>query len=186
MALLIFLFFRFVGRNISLFIILMAYCAHTVANIVGLEYMLMCMVAGCIVQNATRRGRMLIDSLDGSHLPVYAVFFAVAGADLDFGFLFTIAAAAGGYILLRLLLVWVATNLGARLSAAPAPVTRAAWTGFVANAGLSLSLVVLLQHDLPQGGEMIAVLVLAAIAANQLLGPILFRIALVRSGEARR
>ena len=44
----------------------------------------------------------------------------------------------------------------------------------------------MLQQDLPGAGDMIAILVLAAIAANQLLGPILFRIALIRGGETTR
>jgi hypothetical protein len=63
-------------------------------------------------------------------------------------------------------------------------VTRYAWTGLVPQAGLSLALVVVIQKNFPTFGQPAAVLLLSVVAVNQLVAPLLLRLALVRSGEA--
>ena len=86
-----------------------------------------------------------------------------------------------GFALWRGILILSSTWGGTRL-AGKRPVIRAtAWTSFLAQAGVSLGLVEL--------GERIKTLVLAVIALNQLIGPVLFKWSLRRareSGQANR
>jgi hypothetical protein len=55
--------------------------------------------------------------------------------------------------------------------------------GLVAQAGVALGLVTVVSEAYPERGAQMATLFLAVIAINQLVGPILSRIALARSGE---
>jgi hypothetical protein len=64
-------------------------------------------------------------------------------------------------------------------------VVRFGWMGFVAQAGLSLGLAARIRSDLPEIGEQLAALVVAAVILNQLMGPVLWERALIASGEAR-
>jgi len=56
--------------------------------------------------------------------------------------------------------------------------------GFIAQAGFSLGLAARIAREFPTFGARLATLIVGAIVINQLIGPILWRHALVASGEA--
>jgi hypothetical protein len=60
---------------------------------------------------------------------------------------------------------------------------RYVWMGLVAQAGVAIGLVAVVSEAYPERGSQMATLFLAVIAINQLLGPVLSRIALKNSGE---
>jgi hypothetical protein len=72
--------------------------------------------------------------------------------------------------------------VGRLAGAAPAAV-RWSWTGLMGQAGLSLALAATVVKALPEIGDILRSLVLATVAVNQIVGPILFRLALGRCGE---
>ena len=54
----------------------------------------------------------------------------------------------------------------------------------VAQAGLTLGLAVLITDKLPTYGPPFAVLIIAVAAVNEVIGPVMFKFALTRSGES--
>ena len=59
--------------------------------------------------------------------------------------------------------------------------------GFISQAGLSIGLAIIVREELPgELGTLAYALLMARIAVNQIIGPILLRITLVKSGEALR
>jgi hypothetical protein len=67
------------------------------------------------------------------------------------------------------------------------PVLRQwSWSGLVAQAGLVLGLAAVIAREFPTFGVPFRSLVIATVAINQLVGPILFKIALDRTGETSR
>jgi hypothetical protein len=60
------------------------------------------------------------------------------------------------------------------------------WSGLVSQAGLALGLAAVVAREFPSFGDGFRALAVATIALNEMLGPILFKIALDRAGETSR
>lgn len=119
-------------------------------------------------------------------LPVCCVFFAAAGAHIEF----TALVANWGVVLAltagRLASVWVGATFAARAAGLPAPMQRWAWAGFVPQAGISLALaaqVLIAFGDQAWARNLVAILI-ACITLNEIIGPILMRVALRRVPES--
>ncbi|MCK5879048.1 MAG: cation:proton antiporter [Holophagae bacterium] len=177
------LFYRFVAREITVFIVIAAFLANELAHFAGLEQMLMCMIAGFVVQNFSRQGPLLIEGIEKSHLPIYVIFFSIAGAALDFSYFGSVYILVTLFVILRAGLVFSSTLLGAKLSGASPTIRKFAWTGFLTNAGLTLSIAIIVEQSFPDWGRPLKAIIISIIAINQIVGPVLFKIGLVKSGE---
>ena len=67
-----------------------------------------------------------------------------------------------------------------------APHTAAAWTGLVAQAGITFGLASIVATEFGAWGVRVQTLVVAISALHVLIGPILFRAALAQAGEIGR
>lgn len=179
------LFYRFVAREVTVFIVIAAFLANELAHFAGLEQMLMCMIAGFVVQNFSRQGPMMIEGIEKSHLPIYVIFFSIAGAALDFSYFGSVYILVTLFVILRAGLIFFSTLLGAKLADASASVQKFAWTGFLTNAGLTLSIAIIIEKAFPDWGRALKAIIISVIAINQIVGPVLFKIGLVKSGEVK-
>jgi hypothetical protein len=78
------------------------------------------------------------------------------------------------------------TRLGAQLAKAPGVVQRYAGYGLLPQAGLAQALALLFSRTFPEFSTQAGALVLAVVAVNVLVSPVLYRLALSRSGELGR
>ncbi|MCJ7629674.1 MAG: hypothetical protein MUO50_14960, partial [Longimicrobiales bacterium] len=125
-----------------------------------------------------------LHALEANSLPVYALFFAVAGADLDVTVLRTAWMIATAIIVTRILALWLSTYLAARIVGEPTVIRRYAWMGFLAQAGVTLGIANMVRDNFPGWGGPVATIIIAMIAVNQLIGPPAFRWALLKAGES--
>jgi Kef-type K+ transport system membrane component KefB len=180
------LYMKGVGAVIPLFIVGISILVTQAAKQFHLEPLLLCMVAGFVIENTTTMGDRFIDAIERSSLPVYVVFFAISGAALDLGALRTSWILAAILVSARIGLTAASTALGERLSrGGNEAVVRWGGLGFVAQAGVTLGLASVVARKFPEWGPEAKTIALAMIALNQIIGPIGFRWALHRSGEAR-
>jgi len=167
-----------------LFVLGVAFMAVYLGERLHLEYILLAMAAGFYVQNFSRQGRRLLHALEANSLPVYALFFALAGADLDITVLRRAWVIATAIILTRVVALWVSTYLAARMVGDPPVIRRYAWMGFLAQAGITLGIANLVRENFPLWGDPVATIIIAMIAVNQLIGPPAFRWSLLKAGES--
>jgi Kef-type K+ transport system membrane component KefB len=167
-----------------LFVLGVAFLAVYIGDELHLEHILIAMAAGFFAQNFSRQGRRLLQALEANSLPVYALFFAVAGAALNFTVLKTAWIIATAIILTRVVALWISTYLAARIVRDPPVIRRYAWMGFMAKAGVTLGIANIIRDDFPVWGESVAAVIIAMIAVNQLIGPPAFRWSLVKAGES--
>jgi hypothetical protein len=59
-------------------------------------------------------------------------------------------------------------------------------SGLVSQAGLTLGLTVVIAREFPSIGTPFRALAIATVALNEMIGPVLFKLALDRSGETSR
>ncbi|RMG60896.1 MAG: hypothetical protein D6715_14550 [Calditrichaeota bacterium] len=178
------LYLKAIQRDVFLFIMGSILLSMEVSHLLHLELILVFIAAGFWVENFTPLGERLIEEIERYSLPVYVIFFAIAGASLNLPLL-------AGVWLLTVVLVsgrfafhWLGTWLGGRLSAAPRLHRRFSWMALSGQAGITLGLAILIEQALGEPtGRLVKNLLIGGVAANQILGPVLYRWALVRAGE---
>lgn len=182
----IILYFKYVQEQTVLFLLGFIILGIELAAIFHLEVVLLFMIAGFFVQNYSDLGSHLIDAIEEISLPIFVIFFAIAGASLNLNIFFQNWFLAIIIVVLRLLSTFGGTYLGGKLTNSPSTVKKYGWLGFIGQAGLTLGLAILVKQKIPgEIGIGISTLIIASIAINQIIGPVLFRYALIKVGEAK-
>jgi Kef-type K+ transport system membrane component KefB len=179
-------YLRKIGAHPILFVLGVAFVAVVLGDHFHLESILVAMAAGFFVQNFSGRGHHLVEALEANSLPLYALFFAVAGADLNILVLRDVWGIAAVIIGARVVALIASTWFGAVLAGDPPVIRRYAWMGFLAKAGVTLGIANIVRERFPVWGGEVATVIIAMIAINQLIGPPLFRYSLIRAGESGR
>ncbi len=169
--------------NIPLFLLGATFMVVEVCSLFHSAPLLASIVAGFLIENASKEGEKLIEGLKTGSLPVFVVFFSLAGHGLDFSALSSMWFLATLFVVVRMLGTRFGTIWGLRLSGEDGYVGRLAWPGFISQAGVSLGFAVMVSGQFPGFGEKLASLVVAAVAVNQLAGPIMMKISLTKAGE---
>jgi Kef-type K+ transport system membrane component KefB len=157
----------------------------------GLRYLhfdplLTFLMAGFVVANLSEQGPKLLHAVEETGSVVFVVFFATAGAHLDLpllGRLWPIALALAGS---RMLVTVICHRVGSRLAGDDPVVRRWGWSPLVSQAGLTLGLSAVIERTFPSFGTGFRSLIVATVAINEVVGPILFKLALDRTGESGR
>ncbi len=183
---LILLYLKYVRTQTALFLLGFVLFGIDVSVMLHVELVLMFMVAGFLVQNFSDEGHQLIEAIEKGSLPIYVTFFAIAGASLDLPVFYGNLSLAITIVVLRMVTTFAGTYVGGRLTGSTAEVQKLGWMGFVGQAGLTLGLVSLVSTTFPGVvGTSIRTLVIASVAMNQIVGPVLFRYSLIKTGEGR-
>jgi hypothetical protein len=179
------LYLRFARRELFLFAILITFAGAALARVVHVESLLMLLTAGFVAENVSRPedGVALRTSMERAAAPFFVVFFALAGAALALADLAALWPLVVALVLVRTAAIWSGVALGARWARVSVVERRNVWLGLVSQAGVAVGFATIVAQVYPQRGGEIRTLFLAALAINQLAGPMLFRFALSRSGE---
>jgi len=74
-------------------------------------------------------------------------------------------------------------GLGARIGKADPGTRRYGWMGFLSQAGVAITLAAKLGEDLGAPGRTLSTLLIAGVAINEMIGPVLLERGLILSGE---
>ena len=178
-------FLRSVKNGASLFALMVCVVVAEIGSRVHLDPLVVMLAAGIWLRNFSRAdASALLHGFESAELPVFLVFFALAGTKLNLGQLWAtivpvllLAIARGGWLFFGNRIAC------ARTQASPA-VAKFGWLGLLPQAGLSLALITVITSKFPGWGPPAGVLLLSVVGVNQIIAPVLFRIALIRSGEA--
>ena len=183
-GLLVVLYMRRIPTSGALFLVALAFVVAEVGQRLNLDPLITALAAGIFIRNTSEVGERLHHEVEHASLPVYVAFFAVAGATIHLSVLASLGVVAALFVAVRAASFLAGSRLAARQSDAPPVVAR--WLGFglMPQAGLALALALLFTKTFPQFGSSAAALVFGVVALNELVAPILFRVALLRSGEA--
>lgn len=176
-------YMRLIGRQLILVFVALGFGATEMLRYLRFEPLLVFMVAGFVVMNLSKQGDKLLHAIEDAASVVFVLFFAVAGAELDLPLLKQMWPVALLFGASRALFTWIAAKIGSRLADDPPVLARWSWSGLVSQAGLALGVGILIARAFPSFGGGFRALVVACVALNELLGPILFKRALDRVGE---
>jgi Kef-type K+ transport system membrane component KefB len=182
----IILYLKTIKRDITIFILGVAFFTYQISHHEGFHPLMICLVAGFVVENFSPLGDKLIKAIERSSLPIYVVFFAISGASINLDALRSTWYLALIFVVWRGLLKFGGSWTGARLSGESAVFRRHGWAGFISQAGVALGMAIIIERTFPEWGDAFKALVLAIIALNQILGPILLQRLLISVGETGR
>lgn len=181
-------FMRAVRRDAAVFLVAFALLASEVSVLLGLEVVLVALAAGFVVANVTRvESDHLLGALRRGSQPVYAIFFALAGAGLHLEALAGLWPWVLGVVALRALGLRYGMQWAGRDVSVPPQLAQYGWLGLVSQGGVALGLATVVRRAFPEWGVSLEAFVLAMIGVHEVIGPVLLRRALQRAGgqEAR-
>jgi Kef-type K+ transport system membrane component KefB len=179
-------YLRVVGGQLLIMLVALGFGMTEMLRFLHFEPLLTFMVAGFCVQNLSKQGPKFLDGIERAGSIVYVLFFATAGADLNIPKLRELWAIAIALAGSRAVFTYVAGRIAGRLANDPPALKRWSWAGLVSQAGLALGVAAAVERTFPVLGKGFGALAVATVALNEMVGPVLFKLALDRSGESRR
>ena len=176
-------YLRFVGRELILFAILVAFFGLELVRIAHVELLLTLLTAGFVAENISARGDELREAMERSSAPIFVVFFALAGAKIQLSTVAPLLPLVIPLALIRAGAIMFGTRVGGRWAGVSAEERKYVWQGLVPQAGVAIGLAAIVAEAYGEVGVSLRGLMLALIAINQVAGPILARRALVSAGE---
>jgi Kef-type K+ transport system membrane component KefB len=178
-------FVQTVKRGAALFTVMICIVVAEIGTRIHLDPLVCMLAAGIWLENVSKAdAHKLISDFESAQLPVFLVFFALAGAKLDIMALTASAIPVAIIAFTRGFTFFAASRIACKQTGAEPVVTKFAWFGLVPQAGLALALALLIQKTFPTFGNEAAVVVFGVVAVNELIAPVILRALLLRSGEA--
>jgi Kef-type K+ transport system membrane component KefB len=189
-------YLRVIHGRLAWVLVVTAFVAAQAVRLLGLDTVLVALAAGCALRNAAPpESERVRDELKRCAIPVYVVFFALAGSNLQLGMLDDLWPWALLLMGMRALGLWGGLRWAGRAGRAGraghhtmvgADWARYGWLGFVSQGGLAVTLAAILGRTFTEWNVSLEALVVAMIGVHQLAGPICFQWVLRRTGEVTR
>jgi len=179
-------YLRAIHRHLEWVLLVFAFVVAQALRLAGLEPALVSLAAGFALRNApSGRGvsERVRSELARCALPVYAVFFALLGSNLQLSALAEIWQWALLFAGLRAAGIWAGMRWAGRHNTISADLVNYGWLGFISQGGLAVTLAAILRRAFPEWNVSLEGLIVAMIGMHQLVGPICFHGALRRTGE---
>jgi Kef-type K+ transport system membrane component KefB len=156
-----------------------------VSNLLGLSPLIASLAVGATMVNLSSRSVSLFEVLSHTDPPLYAIFFVIAGADLNLALLPSLGILGVIYAVGRGAGKFIGARIGARRAGLDIAVQKLLGPSMLSQAGLAIGLVLVTSERFPAIAPTVTTVVLAAVAIFELIGPVSARFALVKSGEVR-
>lgn len=160
--------------------------------LLDVSLILACMALGVMVVNIFHQAnKPVFDHIKSISLPIYILFFIIAGINLHLGLLLTIGAIGAIYIICRIVGKMTGSYMTALASKADPVIRNNIGLGILSQAGVAIGLALLASHSLaslgmPEMGTLIVTTIAATTVVFEIIGPLSARFALIRAGEISR
>ena len=152
---------------------------------VFIEPLLVCMIGSFWLINRTDARDEFLKTLHEVGPLVYIAFFTLTGASLTLDILGDIWPITLLLVAVRLGVIFIGSFTGGVLARDPMTHNKISWMAYITQAGVGLGLAKEVGGAFPAWGPAFATLMISTIVVNQVIGPALFKWALVWVKEAR-
>ena len=156
-----------------------------VALLLDLSPLVASLAVGATVANLSARSQRMFATLTRTDPPFYAIFFVIAGADLDVRLIGSMGALGVLYLVARAAGKFFGASWGARRLKLEPAVQRFLGFGLMAQAGLAIGIALAVDRRFEAYREVVTTVVLASVVIYEMIGPISTKFAIVQSGESR-
>ena len=173
------------GRQLLVVLVALGFGATEVLHYLSYEPLLTFMVAGFVVQNLSKQGDKFIHAIEETGGVVYVVFFASAGAHLNVPLLRDFWPTALLLTGARAAITVGTARLAAGLAKDDAVIKTYGWGPLISQAGVAIGIASVIAAKFPAFGAGFRDVAIACVALNEMVGPVLFKIALDRAKESK-
>ena len=158
------------------------------AMTVGASPLMAAMTLGFITANFAPHSDQWFEEVERLEEPLFAMFFVMAGAHLQVQILAKAGLLAVIVVAARTAAKFLGAYTGAKMGGASDSIRRLIPIGLLPQAGITLGLVIAAGAILGEGpaADIMVNVVLASVIVNELVSPVLIRLALARAGEIPR
>ena len=152
---------------------------------IGFSSLLVCMMLGTVFCNLCPLSEDLMEKADKWTAPLFALFFVISGAELELGVFKDMGVVLIGvvYILFRSLGKYVGAYISAAAAGCEDTVKKYLGITLLPQAGVALGMCVTVSAKMGEGGALIRNITLFAVLIYELVGPMLTKNALIKSGD---
>jgi Kef-type K+ transport system membrane component KefB len=185
LGILLTVYLKKVAQRLALFVFGVCFLCAEAGTKLHLDPLLMCLTAGLFIENVTDiEAEKVMHEIEPASMPVFAVFFAVAGAGLHWDVFVKVAPAAVVLAVVRAIALYAGARIGMALGRVPPEQRKFIPYGLYSQSGIAIGLSVLVAKHFAGWGPAASTCLLGAVMINEMVGPVLFRNALMRSGES--
>lgn len=174
-------------KNIKLhrgvFLFLLTIFFTWVAGQIHLNNLMIFLFTGIVVNNMSKLGHSVVEIIENNSQVIYVIFFFVAGNSINIDALQSLWLMAIFLFISRLIMMLSACYIAGVMIREDNAIKKMSGFGFIGQAGVSIGFAKIVADTFPEWGMSFQTLVLAVVGINQILGPILFKLALKKSGE---
>jgi Kef-type K+ transport system membrane component KefB len=151
----------------------------------GLSPLISTLALGATVANASPQGDRLLRALGRADPPLYAAFFVLAGAELVPSSVLGLGLIGVAYTVARTVGKIAGARIGLRGQDVPPIVRRQLGYCLVSSSSLAVGLTIQIRSAFPEYAASVTGIVLAAVVIFEVVGPLMTRRALLKTGEAK-
>jgi Trk K+ transport system NAD-binding subunit/Kef-type K+ transport system membrane component KefB len=150
---------------------------------VHLEPLLICIIASFLITNYSANKAEFFNILHKTGPYIYIAFFTLTGATMSLDVLATVWPIALLLFTIRLISLVLGAIVGGTLAGDSWELNKISWMPYVTQAGVGIGLVTEIANQFPEWGNEFATLLISVIVLNQIVGPPLFKWAIVHLKE---
>lgn len=148
------------------------------------------MAVGFAYRNFARKNLGIAEYMDTMTIPIYAIFFILAGTGINFSSIASLSflALASVFFLTRISGKIFGSCLGAFMAKSPDKVKKYVGLGLFSHSGVAIALAYTVQREfvaVPATGMLIFNILLLTAALTEVLGPFATKYAIMKAGESR-
>jgi Kef-type K+ transport system membrane component KefB len=182
------LLLRLYSRNNEVLAVIVAGIFITIglAYLFELSTLLSNMTVGITVSNISKRRLKAFMVIESVTAPLYISFFVLAGARLDIALLKQVGLIGIVYTIARMIGKISGASLMATATKADINVRKFLGFGLLSQIGVAVGLAIVISHEFSGTniGDMVITILLATTVITEIVGPLMTKFAVVRSGEA--
>ena len=153
------------------------------AHLAGCSEILTVLVAGFAYGNSTIKGAPLRDQMRTLEIPFYVIFFILSGAKLDVRALAALGAIGVVFVVLRTIGKTIGPWAGARWAKLPKNQAGMMSYSLLSQSAIAIAIATVMSNWKHPLADQVMALVLGSVLVFEIAGPILVKVAVIRSGE---
>jgi len=185
LSVIIILYIKYIKANQGVFILLFTIVMTWVAKGMHLNPLLVFLFAGIGVNNFSDFGHSFVQNIEDNSGIIYLIFFFIAGTVVNLPALKVMWVAAVSIVLIRAFATFAGSFAAGLAIGEDKSIKYYSFLGFLGQAGVSIGFAKIIGSTFEGWGVQFQTLVLAIVAINQIVGPIGFKWALKKTGEAK-
>ncbi|MEM9083381.1 MAG: hypothetical protein AAGB34_07280, partial [Planctomycetota bacterium] len=175
-----------VRAHLPIVLVAAGFAIALISQALGLEPLIVGLTAGFLMANLyEEQTHEMFETVEELSMPVYAVFFSVAGCKVEPLLLAEVWHYVLALVFLRAFGTWLGCLIGGKITGVPNPSRAWVWASLIPQAGIAVALTEKIQLEFVEWPfqQKVYTIMLSAVAIHELFGPLLFKYALQRAGE---